>query len=187
LSRGASEESGVEAEGNWEEMKLNSFPFWPPKWGAVRRGETIVDLPATNDDFLANSLLDSIVFPAESDSGITINVIHKDYEYATVTGFLAVPDIDIRQRLYALLYRFKNKQLDEVSSAEFDPNGGLIVYDVEICSPRSKYYQVVKYLRFRDSHQDARLEVVSRKLIREGAYEFCDKCERERLFDLATG
>ena len=163
-------------------MKLDSFCFWPPKWGTFRKREKIVDIPAANDAFLKEGILNNVESPSPRDPIVTINVTHADYQ-AAISGDLMEPEFETRRRLYALLQGLRGRRLADVASAEFDPKGLLAVYETVRCGPRSKYYQVVMYQQFPDGSRAGYAKVVSSKLTQEAASTLRDKCERDRLFD----
>ena len=165
-------------------MKLREYPFWAPKWGAYRVVEH-ADMPASNSDFLANGVLASVDFPdpyAPRRRIVTINVKHKDY-FEPVPGDIEVGEIGSRRGLYQLLYGLVGKSLAEVAETEFDPNGIEIVYQVEKCSPRSKYYEVWECLSI--NGHETKMEIVSRKLGHDAAYAFRDRLERNGPFSRA--
>ena len=163
-------------------MKLRDHPSWPPKWGAYRVVEH-ADMPASNNDFLTTGVLASVDFPdpyAPRRLVVTINVKHKDYR-EPVAGDVAVGEIGSRRGLYQLLHGLVGKSLPEIAETEFDPNRIEIVYRVEKCSPRSKYYEVWECLSI-NGHV-SKMEVLSVKLERDRAYAFRDLLERNGPFD----
>ena len=163
-------------------MTLDSFPFWPPKWGTFRKRERIIDIPAANGAFLKEGILNNVEVPSPRDPIVTINVTHSDYQ-AAISGHLMKPEFETRLRLYALLQGLRGRPLADVASAEFDPKGLLAVYETVRCGPQSKYYQVVMYRQFPDGSRVGYAKVVSSKLTQEAASTLRDKCERDQLFD----
>jgi hypothetical protein len=111
-----------------------------------------------------------------------INVKHKDY-FEPGPGDIQLGEIGSRRGLYQLLHGLVGKSLAEVAEAEFDPKDVEIVYRVEKCSPRSKYYEVWECLSF--NGHETKMEIVSRKLEHDAAYAFRDSLERNGPFNRA--